>query len=256
MCAAYIDYLVADEIFVPKEQWPDHVEKIALVPHLVPSDRHRVIADRIFSREELGLPSRAFVFCCFNSVYKIAPAAFAGWMRILGQVEGSVLWLSGSNPIAVENLRKAAASHGIDPARLIFATFAPDAEYLARLRTADLFIDTFPFTAHTTAIAALWAGLPVVTRVGESFTSRGSASVLSAAGLPELVTSSQEDFEALAVSLSRDPARLAGLRRRLAENRLTCPLFDIASAARHLERVYVAIYERHLAGLPPDHIEI
>ena len=203
-----------------------------------------------------GLPESAFVFCCFNKAYKISPAVFDSWMRILGRVEGSVLWLLEENPWAVENLRAEAARRGIAPQRLVFASSLPVDEHLARHRLADLFLDTLPYNAHTTASDALWAGLPVLTRTGETFASRVAASLLRATGLPELITSTESEFEELAVELAHNPQRLQALRQRLQQNRPTAPLFDCASFTRHLESAYTAIVDRYHAGLPPDHIQI
>lgn len=221
------------------------------------NDSTRPIAQRVFSREELGLPDRGFVFCCFNNAYKITREVFDGWMRILGQVEGSVLWLSAMNPVAAANLRQAAAARGIEPQRLVFASRLDSiSEHLARHRAADLFLDTTPYNAHATTSDALWAGLPVLTRPGAAFASRVAASLLNAIGLPELVTTSQAEYEALAIELATHPEKLAQLKRRLDQNRLSAPLFDTARFTRHIEATYTAMVERHRAGLPPDHLDV
>ena len=177
-------------------------------------------------------------------------------MRILGRVEGSVLWLLEENPWAVENLRAEAARRGIAPQRLVFASSLPVDEHLARHRLADLFLDTLPYNAHTTASDALWAGLPVLTRTGETFASRVAASLLRATGLPELITSTESEFEELAVELAHNPPRLQALRLHLQQNHPTAPLFDCASFTRHLESAYTAIVNRYHAGLPRAHIQI
>jgi predicted O-linked N-acetylglucosamine transferase (SPINDLY family) len=208
------------------------------------------------ARAAEGLPESAFVFCCFNSAYKITPDVFDIWMRILARVEGSVLWLFEENPWACVNLRNEAARRGIAPQRLVFAKSLPLAEHLARHRLADLFLDTLPYNAHTTASDALWAGLPVLTRTGETFASRVAASLLRATGLPELITSTASEYEELAVDLAHHPERLHALRQRLQQNRPTAPLFDCQSFTRHLESAYTAIFERYHASLPPDHIHI
>jgi predicted O-linked N-acetylglucosamine transferase (SPINDLY family) len=253
--ASYIDYIVADKVLIPEASRQHYAEKIIyLADSYQVNDRQRSISDRVFSRPQLGLPEHGLVFCCFNSSYKITPDVFDGWMRILTRVEGSVLWLLDSNHVARENLRKEAARRGIDPARLVFAKRLPLAEHLARHRAADLFIDTYPCNAHTTASDALWAGLPVLTRMGESFASRVAASLLTAVGLPELITTNQEAYEAKAIELATHPDQLRSIRNRLAANQLTTALFDTERFARNLESAYVRIHERHLAGLPPDHI--
>jgi len=177
-------------------------------------------------------------------------------MQILKQLEGSVLWLLEDNPTAAINLRKEAASRHVDPARLIFAPRMSLPEHLARHRLADLFLDTLPYNAHTTASDALWAGLPVLTRIGETFAGRVAASLLSAIGLPELITTSPEAYEALAIELAANPEKLSSIKNKLAQNRLTAPLFDTERFTRHLEAAYTAMYERYQGDLPPDHIYV
>ena len=253
----YMDYVVADKIVIPPGSEAGYVEKILRLPHSYQAnDSRRKISDRMFTRAEMGLPDSGFVFCCFNNNYKILPEIFASWMRILKAVDGSVLWLLEDNALAAENLRKLAEAHGVDPGRLIFAGRLPLEEHLARHRLADLFLDTWPYNAHTTASDALWAGLPLLTRAGSSFASRVAASLLHAVGLPGLITSSVEDYESLATTLAKDPARLVALRKTLMDNRATASLFDGKLIARHLEAAYEAIQARHLSGLPPDHIDI
>jgi predicted O-linked N-acetylglucosamine transferase (SPINDLY family) len=256
--ARYMDYLVADGIVIPEASRHYYCEKIACLPNsYLVNDRTRAIAERTFARAELGLPATGFVFCCFNGSYKINPATFDGWMRILGQVPGSVLWLSEANPAAVLGLRKEAQTRGIDAARLIFAGRMPLAEeHLARMRAADLFVDTLPYNAHSTASDALWAGVPVLTCMGEAFAGRVAASLLNAIGLEELVTATQEQYEALAVELATRPERLGQIRKKLEKNRLAKPLFDTELFARHLEDAYMQMYERHHASLPPDHVRV
>jgi predicted O-linked N-acetylglucosamine transferase (SPINDLY family) len=255
MAAGYIDYLIADRTLIPSTSQKHYSEKIAYLPNTYQvNDRKRAIAVKAFSREELDLPPAGFVFCCFNNNYKIAPATFDGWMRILKQVDGSVLWLLGDNPTAVHNLRKEAESRGVSAKRLIFAERMPMAEHLARHRAADLFIDTLPCNAHTTASDALWVGLPLITLMGESFASRVAASLLKAIGLPELVATSQEQYEALAIELAANAERLSQIRQKLERNRLIAPLFDTQLYTRHIEAGYTQMYERYHADLPPDHI--
>ncbi|ABL65857.1 O-linked N-acetylglucosamine transferase family protein [Chlorobium phaeobacteroides] len=256
MGAGYIDYLIADEVLIPEGSRKHYTEKIAYLSSYQVNDTKRRIADRVFTRAECGLPESGFVFCCFNNNYKITPATFDGWMRILGQVPGSVLWLFEENAKAAENLRREAASRGVDAGRLIFGKRLPVAEYLARYRVADLFLDTLPYNAGTTASDALWAGLPVLTLRGESFASRMAASLLTAIGLPELITSGQEEYESLAIELALDPEMMRATREKLARNRLTTRLFDTGRFTRNIEAAYLAMYERYQEGLPPDHLVV
>jgi predicted O-linked N-acetylglucosamine transferase (SPINDLY family) len=196
------------------------------------------------------------VFCCFNNNFKILPETFDGWMRLLQTVEGSVLWLLADNPTAVRNLQKEAQNRGVDPHRLVFAPRMPLDEHLARHRLADLFIDTFPFNAHTTASDALWAGLPVLTRTGQSFASRVSASLLNAIGLPELITEDQMQYEHRALSLAQDPVLLAEIKTKLVQSRSKSPLFNAQLFAKNLEAAYEEIYRRSLEAETPNHIDV
>ncbi len=202
----------------------------------------------------MGLPAEGFVFCCFNNSYKITPQMFDVWMRILARVPGSVLWLTTDNAVAATNLRREAARRGVDPARLVFADRAAPPDYLARLPLADLFLDTLPYNAGTTASDALWMGLPVLTCPGKSYTARMAASLLHAAGLTDLIAATPEAYEDLAVALAGDPQRLTSLRAQLA--RRDCALFDAAAFARHLEAAYQVMVARHATGQLPDHINI
>lgn len=255
MGAEYIDYLIADATLIPEGHRKYYSEKIAYLPHSYQAnDTKRPISTRIFTRQEVGLPRDGFVFCCFNNNFKIVPEVFDIWMRILARVANSVLWLLEGNPRAADNLRKEASARGIDPARLVFAKRMPPPEHLARHRLADLFLDTLPCNAHTTASDALWAGLPVLTCAGETFAGRVAASLLNGILLPELVTQGTQEYEHLAVALATSPGRMAQLRQRLDDNRSTAPLFDIRLFAQHLEAAYVAMYERYRAGEPPAHI--
>ena len=197
-----------------------------------------------------------FIYCCFNNNYKITPKVFDGWARILKAVEGSVIWLFADNPFAVENLKKEAQSRGLDSTRLIFAKRMDSAEHLARYQLADLFLDTTPCNAHTTASDALWVGLPVLTLIGESFGARVAASLLNAVGLPELVVDTQEEYEALAIQLARNPDELNQLKMRLKENVLNAPLFDTPLFTKHLEMAFLKAYERAQKGLLPEHIYV
>ena len=257
MGIGYIDYLIADPIVVSADHRANYSEKIAYLPNSYQVyDTKRLIPDKTVLREEVGLPNNAFVFCCFNNNYKITPEVFDCWMRILRQVDGSVLWLLEDNAKAASNLRQEAENRGVHPERLIFAKRMPSPDHLARHRLADLFLDTLPYNAHTTANDALWAGLPVLTRIGETFAGRVAASLLNAIGLTELITSTPQAYEALAIELATNPEKLAAIRRKLVNNRLTTPLFDTQMYTRHIEAAYTAMYERYQANLPPDHIYV
>lgn len=253
----YIDYLVADATVVPAEHEPFYAEKIACLPHCyLPGDPTRPVSNRAFGRAELGLPEHGVVFCCFNNSFKITPDVFESWMRLLRRLPGSVIWLRGATPTAETNLRRRAREAGISPDRLVFAGSMELADHLARHRAADLFLDTFHYNAHTTAIDALWAGLPVVSLMGGSFASRVGASLLRSVGLPELVARSRSGYEDLALALATDPERLASVRSRLAASRDSCPLFDTALFARHLEQAYSTMRERRRGNGPPARIVV
>ena len=257
MGAPYMDYIVADRTVIPENQHDFYSEKIVYLPNsFQPTDRGRRIADKIFTRAEAGLPQDGFVFCSFNNSYKITPDVFDIWMRILKQVDGSVLWLVGGSPAMERNLRSEAAARGVEAGRLVFAQRLPLPEYQARLRLADLFLDTLPYNAGATASDALWAGLPVLTRIGDTFVGRMAASVLTAIGLPELITTTPEAYEQMAFDLATQPEKLAAVKRKLAENRLAAPLFDTKLYTKHIEAAYTAMYERFQAGLAPDLISI
>jgi protein O-GlcNAc transferase len=255
--AEYIDYLVADLTLIPETDKRHYSEKIIYLPNSYQvNDAKRSIASRVFTRSELGLPPTGFIFCCFNNSYKITPRMFESWMRILRRVEGSVLWLLEDNPKASSNLRLQAAQRQVNPERLIFAKRMPMPEHLARHRMADLFIDTVPCNAHTTASDALWAGLPVLTCVGEAFASRVAASLLDAVHLPELVTSTLAQYEEVAIELASNSRRLAEISRKLATERVTGSLFDTRLFTTHIETAYMRIFERYQADLPPEHIYV
>ena len=257
MAAEYIDYIIADPTLIPIESQQHYSEKVVYLPNSYQvNDRQRAISEKIFTKEELGLPNDSFTFCCFNNNYKITPHTFDGWVRILKAVEGSVLWLFEDNPTAVINLRNEAQTKGIDPNRLVFAKRMKLPEHLARHKAADLFIDTLPYNAHTTASDALWAGLPVLTCMGESFASRVAASLLNAIELPELIATTQEQYEATAIELATNPEKLKAIKDKLEKNRLTTALFDTPRFTKHIEAAYTQMYERNLSDLPPDHIYI
>jgi protein O-GlcNAc transferase len=251
--AGYIDYIVADKVVIPPDEAEFYTEKIAWLPDCYQAnDTKRRIAARIPTRQEQGLPEQGFVFCCFNNTYKITPEVFDVWMRLLGRVEGSVLWLLQHNERTPHNLRREAESRGIAPGRLVFATGIPLEEHLARHRLADLFLDTLPYNAHTTGNDALWAGLPLLTCEGTTFPGRVAASLLRAAGVPELITGSIAEYEAMAVKLAGDPTLLASLKAKLAENRGSCALFNPERFARHIEAAYTTMWEGAQRGELPD----
>lgn len=250
--APFIDYLLADAVVLPPGHEAAFSESVARLPHCYqPNDDRRAVAARSCTRAELGLPERGFVFCCFNQPAKITPEVFAMWMRLLHSAPESVLWLLDVHPASTRALRGHAQSHGVAAGRLVFAPRWPVAEHLARLRAADLALDTWPCGAHTTASDALWAGVPFLTRLGEGFAERVGASLLHAVGLPELIAGSAQAHEAQALALARDRPRLAALRERLQRQRTTAPLFDTRGFARRLEAAFAQLWERRRAGLPP-----
>jgi predicted O-linked N-acetylglucosamine transferase (SPINDLY family) len=252
MGAPFMDYIVADEIVLPKDQQRHFAEKVAYLPYTYqPNDRKRAIAELAPSREECGLPETAVVFCCFNNTHKLTPEFFDVWMRLLDRTPGSVLWVLETTPTVSPNLRREATSRGVDPERIVFAPVIKLADHLARVRLADLFLDTLPHNAHTTASDALWCGVPVVSCRGTTFAGRVAASLLSAIGLEDMVTHSLEAYEATALRLANDPEWRATVRKRLAANRETTPLFDTAGYTRTLEAAYLAMWEQHLKGEPP-----
>ncbi len=256
MGADFIDYVVVDPIVVPPEQQIFYTEQRVQLPECYQSnDSRRQIAAATPARRDAGLPENAFVFCCFNNPWKITPHIFGLWTAILSAVPGSVLWLLGDDTIAA-NLRREAAARGIDPARLVFAGRMLPADHLARHRLADLFLDTLPYNAHTTASDALWAGLPVLTMMGESFAGRVAASLLHAIGLPELIAGSEDAYRTLAIDLATHPDRLAQIKRRLADNRLATPLFDCGRFTHHLEAAYQTMWQRWRDGQPPAPITV
>ncbi|WP_426615642.1 tetratricopeptide repeat protein [Bradyrhizobium sp. McL0616] len=253
------NYIIADHVVLPDSNSQYFEEKVVRLPgSFMPRDnKGQAIGEALPNRADHDLRPEWTVFCCFNNAYKINRSVFGCWLNILRNVGQSVLWLSDVGEIAKSNLRKEAQAAGVDPDRLVFAKrVASSSDHLARHRLADLFLDTLPYNAHTTASDALWAGLPVVTQIGNSFAGRVAASLLTAVGLPELITRTSEEYEALAIDLALDKQKLQGIRERLHGNRLTTPLFDAALYTKHLEAAYEAMYRRYQAGLPPDHIDI
>ncbi len=243
--APYIDYLLADKVVIPEAQAPCYAEKIAWLPDSFQINDDKRPLGQPPGRAEAGLPAKGFVFCNFNHADKRSPESFASWMRLLAGVPGSVMWLRRPNPLTAENLTREAQKHGIAPERLIFAPHLPTFEdHLGRLQLADLFLDGFPYGAQTIASDALWAGVPLVTLMGNVFSGRVAASLLMALGLPELVTHSVGEFEALALALAREPARLAEVRDKLTRARTTQPLFDTRRTTRAIERAYRIMFEK------------
>ena len=252
------DYIIADRRVIPETHRVFYQEEVVYLPHCFqPNDATRRIAERTPTRAACGLPEHGFVFCCFNRHYKIAPTLFDVWMRLLRSIAGSVLWLAAGGETATRNLRRAAAERGVAPERLVFAARLPNvADHLARYRLADLFLDTLPYNAHTTASDALWAGVPLLTCRGDAFAARVSASLLEAVGCPELITSDLHEYEALAQRIAALPTLSGALRARLAEARLATPLFDTARYSRDLESAYCQMWERWRRGEKPQHFSV
>jgi predicted O-linked N-acetylglucosamine transferase (SPINDLY family) len=250
--ASFIDYLIADEVTVPPAQRNHYTEHIAYLPGSYQvNDRRRPRPSTAVSRAQAGLPAQGFVFCCFNNSYKILPGIFDHWMNILRSTEGSTLWLLEDSEVARRNLQIEAQRRGIDSRRLVFAPRVPLPEHLARHQLADLFLDTLPVNAHTTASDALWAGLPVLTSPGSGFAARVAASLLYAVGLPELVAGDLVRYEELAVELAGNPGRLRAIRELLARNVTDAALFDTDRFRLEIEAIYEAMWRRHLRGETP-----
>ena len=256
MGADYYDYLIADPIMIPKESQKHYAEKIVYLPSFQVNDSTDLPPDIILTRKDVGLPDQGFVFCCFNNTYKFTPTVFDSWARILKAVEGSVLIVFANNELSKINLTKEINLRGIESNRLIFADSIGRAEYLARYRVADLFLDTHPYNAGTTASDALKMGLPLITMIGESFNSREAASILNSINLPELITNSMEEYEALAIELATNPDQLTKIKDKLHNNLSEAPLFDTPLFTKNLESAYTQMYERHQKGLEPDHIYV
>ena len=252
-----IDYVIADAFVAPAEADDAYSERIVRLPgSFQVNDAHRAEARDALTREDAGLPHGATILACFNAVYKIGPAMFDVWMRILTQVPGALLWMVVEHPRARDRLRDEAARRGVDPARLAFAARAPYARYLAQLRLADLFVDSLPFNAGTTASDALWMGVPVLTCAGRAFAARMAGSLLHACGLGDLVTHDVAAYEARAVELARDPAALRGVRARVARVRAETSLFDTDRSCRHIEDAYTQMVARARRGEPPAPIRV
>ena len=252
--APWIDYIVADGVLIGPQDEPHYSEKIIRLPHTYQANDDKRFAAKTQSRSAYGLPEEATVFCSFNGAFKLTPEVFDCWLRLLQAVDRSVLWLLQPEGIAVRALVARAVSHGIDPARLVFAPMVEPPDHLARIAQADIALDCFPYGSHTTASDTLWAGVPLVALAGDTFASRVSASILTAAGLPELITSSLADYYNLALRLAGDRDALAGLKGRVQALRTSGPLFNTEQFTRDLERALATAWERHCAGLTPAHI--
>ena len=252
----YMDYLIADPLLIPEDKQEFFSEKILYLPNYQANDSNRTSSNRILNRSDVGLPEDAFVFCSLNNNYKITPAIFSCWMRILQQVENSVLFLYVDNDFAKINLIKEAEKSGVNSPRLVFTKRVAIDDYLLRYKLADLFLDTHPYNAGTTASDALWAGLPVLTYLGKSFASRIAASILTAIDLPELIASDQLEYEKLAIDLARNPEKLLVIKKKLALTQLTSPLFNTSLFTKYLEMGFEAVMDRYCKGLPPAHTYI
>jgi predicted O-linked N-acetylglucosamine transferase (SPINDLY family) len=252
--SAFIDYFVGDAITAPLAHEAQFSEKIAQLPGCFqPNGRWRPLPQPM-SRAEAGLPDDAFVMCAFNHTYKIGPQAFDAWCRVMHRVPRAVLWLKETNRQLHDNVRREAQARGIAAERIVFAPVVSYEAHFSRLALADVFVDTWPYNAHTTAADALWAGVPVLTLPGESFASRVAASVLAAVGLEGLAMGSVDDYEAALVTLALDPEVLRGLRAHLVENRLQLPLFDTPAYTRRLEALLDTVWQRWCEGRPPQHL--
>ncbi|MDC0599574.1 tetratricopeptide repeat protein, partial [Candidatus Pseudothioglobus singularis] len=252
----YYDYLIADPVMIPKESQKYYVEKIVYLPSFQVNDSKDLPPEIILTRKEVGLPEEGFVFCCFNNTYKFTPTVFDSWARILQNVEKSVLIIFANNQLSKTNLTKEIVKRGIKAERLIFGDSVSRAVYLARFRAADLFLDTHPYNAGTTASDALKMGLPMLTMIGQSYQARMGASIVNALNLPELITNTPEEYEALAIELATNPEKLKAIKEKLASNLSTAPLFDTKRFTKNLESAYTEMFERYHKGLEPDHIYV
>ena len=251
------DYILGDAYVIPQGMERHYAEKVVRLPDTFQcNDSRRSAAPQAPSRADAGLPQAGVIYCCFNNSAKLSPATFDLWMRVLREVPGSVLWLFADHPVLQANLRKEAQARAVDPQLLVFAPRVDYADHLARLQLADVFLDTLPFNAGTTASDALWAGVPVLTRSGEAFAARMAGSLVHAIGMPELIANTPEEYVALAIRLGKESAFLAATKAKLAANRATQPLFDTGRFRRHIEAAYLAMWERTQRGEPPDHLTI
>ena len=257
MGAEFIDYIIADKTVIPKTHQKYYSEKILYLPNSYQvNDNTRNISKAIIKRKDFNLPETAFIFCCFNNTFKISSREFTIWMRLLKKIDNSILWLLKSNDAAENNLKNQAEIYSIDKNRIIFAPILPQEEHLARLRLADLFLDTFNYNAHTTCSDALWAGLPVVTKIGNQFSARVSASLLNAIGLPELITESEEEYEILAENLAINKNKLKEIKKILLKNQSKFPLFNTELFTKHIEEAYTQAYQLFLEEKSPATIYV
>ena len=255
MAAKFIDYIVADPVIIPEQQRKHYSESVIYMPNSYqPTDNMRKILHTHTTRADFGLPKEAFIFCCFNNNYKISPYEFDIWMRTLSKVPGSVLWLIRSNKWVEQNLYREAEARSIDPSRIIFAEKVAHSEHLARHKHADLFLDTFNYNAHTTASDALWTGLPLITKVGDQFAARVSASLLTAVGLPELITTTAEDYETLILDFAQNPEKLIATKQKLTANLMKFPLFDTKLYTKNFERALKKAYYLYFNNQEPKDI--
>jgi predicted O-linked N-acetylglucosamine transferase (SPINDLY family) len=256
--ANFIDYIIADKTIIPESHRIFYTEKIAYLPYTyLVDDSKRIASSRVFTKKECGLPENVFIFCCFNNDYKFNPQMLDCWSRILNSVEDSVLWISENNEMFKTNIKIEFQNREIDPKRIIFAKRTESmADHLARYALADVFLDTHPYNAHTTAVDSLKAGIPVLTLIGQSFASRVAASLLRAIELPELITNTQAEYETLAIELAKSPQKLAEIKKKLVEKQLTTSLFDVTLFTKNLESAYIKMYEQYQAGLEPDHLYV
>ena len=256
--ADFFDYILTDRLVTPEDHVKYYSEHVVHLPHCYLLNDHKAeISDKPISRRDVGLPEDAFVFCSFSQTYKIEPVMWEVWMGILRSVPGSVLWLSRGNETAQRNLKRQAGARGVDPDRIVFAEVLPKKpQHLARLRLADLFLDTRIYNAHATASDVLWAELPMITLQGSHFASRVASSILTAIGLPELITHDLDEYEALALRLARNPGELAAVGKKLSRNRLAEPLFDTPRFARNLESAYRQMWALYQDGNEPRQIEV
>ena len=256
MAADYYDYLIADPVMIPKESQQHYAEKIVYLPSFQVNDSKDLPPEIILSREDVGLPETGFVFCCFNNTYKFTPTVFDSWVRILNQVKNSVLITFANNELSKANLTQELIDRGVAADRLIFGGHLKRPEYLSRYRVADLFLDTHPYNAGTTASDALKMGLPMLTMIGQSYQARMGASILTSINLPELITNTPEEYEALAIELATNPDKLNAIKDKLKSNLSTAPLFDTKRFTKNIESAYTQMYERSQKGLEPEHIYV
>jgi protein O-GlcNAc transferase len=252
-----IDYLIADKNLIPEKNKKHYTEKIIYLPNCYqPSDSGRLVMDKKLTRDKFNLKNNQFVFCCFNTAHKINPKIFDSWANILRETNNSVIWLSESNNISQKNLKQEAIIRKIDPERIIFCKRTSSQEHIKRYQLADLFLDTFPYGAHTTANEALFSGLPIVTIIGESFQSRVCSSLLATVDLKELITNSYKEYENLAINIAKNPQKLQSIKENLRTNINNSPLFKTKFYTENLEKAYINIYERHNNNLKPENIYI